>query len=168
MTWWPSSMTYFFVNVTYWNCWPISYVDQVWWWYVKAFASYAWQNGQTQLDHPHFLPTYAPRPSLFLVQISLKLYSNFYGNRISCKLESYSGGKTWQPEMGSPKRKFKISETTGPILLKFTGHIGPGMVFWSIKYRDWGLKFDGDRQQTKFTFLNFQKFVSPTILKTKF
>ena len=21
-TWWPSSMTYFFVNVTNWNCWP--------------------------------------------------------------------------------------------------------------------------------------------------
>ena len=47
MTWWPSSMTYLFVNVTYWNCWAIPYVDQVWWWYVKAFMSYAWQNGQT-------------------------------------------------------------------------------------------------------------------------
>ena len=46
-TWWPSSMTYLFVNVTYWNCSPIPYVDQVWWWYVKAFMSYAWQNGQT-------------------------------------------------------------------------------------------------------------------------
>ena len=40
-------MTYFFVNVTYWNFWPIPYVDQFWWSYVKAFASYAWQNGQT-------------------------------------------------------------------------------------------------------------------------
>ena len=47
LTWWPSSMTYFFVNVTYWNCSPIPYVDQVWWWYVKAFMSYAWQNWQT-------------------------------------------------------------------------------------------------------------------------
>ena len=92
----------------------------------------------------------------------------FYGNWISCKLESYSGGKTWQPEMGSPKRKFKISYTTRPIVLKFTGHIGPGMVFWSVKYRDCGLKFEGDTQQTKFTFLNFRKFVSPTILKIKF
>ena len=46
LTWWPSSMTYLFVNVTYWNCWPIPYVDQVWWWYVKAFMSYAWQNWQ--------------------------------------------------------------------------------------------------------------------------
>ena len=46
-TQWPSSMTYLFVNVTCWNCWPITYVDQVWWWYVKAFMSYAWQNGQT-------------------------------------------------------------------------------------------------------------------------
>ena len=40
-------MTYLFVNVAYWNCWPIPYVDQVWWWYVKAFMSYAWQNWQT-------------------------------------------------------------------------------------------------------------------------
>ena len=47
MTWWPSSVTYLFVNVTYWNCSPIPYVDQVWWWYVKAFMSYAWQNWQT-------------------------------------------------------------------------------------------------------------------------
>ena len=47
LTWWPSSMTYLFVNVTYWNCSPIPYVDQVWWWYVKAFMSYAWQNWQT-------------------------------------------------------------------------------------------------------------------------
>ena len=42
--WWPSSMTYLFVNVTYWNCSPIPYVDQVQWWYVKAFMSYAWQK----------------------------------------------------------------------------------------------------------------------------
>ena len=35
--------------------------------------------------------------------------------------------------MGSPNRNVKISETAGPILLKFTEHIGPGMVFWSIK-----------------------------------
>ena len=47
LTWWPSAMTYLFVNVTYWNCSPIPYVDQVWWWYVKAFMSYAWQNWQT-------------------------------------------------------------------------------------------------------------------------
>ena len=47
LTWWPSSMTYLFVNVTYWNCSSIPYVDQVWWWYVKAFMSYTWQNGQT-------------------------------------------------------------------------------------------------------------------------
>ena len=40
-------MTYLFVNVTYLNCSPIPYVDQVWWWYVKAFMSYAWQNWQT-------------------------------------------------------------------------------------------------------------------------
>ena len=46
-TWWASSMTYLFVNVTYWNCSPIPYVDQVWWWYVKVFMSYAWQNWQT-------------------------------------------------------------------------------------------------------------------------
>ena len=39
-------MTYLFVNVTYWNCSPIPYVDQVWWWYVKALMSYAWQNWQ--------------------------------------------------------------------------------------------------------------------------
>ena len=47
LTWWPSSLTYLFVNVTYWNYSPIPYVDQVWWWYVKAFMSYAWQNWQT-------------------------------------------------------------------------------------------------------------------------
>ena len=47
LSWWPSSITYLFVNVTYWNCSPIPYVDQVWWWYVKAFMSYAWQNWQT-------------------------------------------------------------------------------------------------------------------------
>ena len=40
-------MTYLFVNVTYWNCSPIPYVDQVLWLYVKAFMSYAWQNWQT-------------------------------------------------------------------------------------------------------------------------
>ena len=34
-------------DVTYWNCSPIPYVDQVWRWYVKAFMSYAWQNWQT-------------------------------------------------------------------------------------------------------------------------
>ena len=38
--------TYFFVQVTCRNQWPSTYVDQVWWWYVKAFMSYAWQNGQ--------------------------------------------------------------------------------------------------------------------------
>ena len=70
--------------------------------------------------------------------------------------------------MGSPCRNLKISETTGLILLKFTEHIGPGMVFWSVKYRDRGLKFNGDRQQKKLTFLNFRKFVSRTILKIKF
>ena len=47
LTCWPSSMTYLFVNVTYWNCSPIPYVAQVWWRYVKAFMSYAWQNWQT-------------------------------------------------------------------------------------------------------------------------
>ena len=47
LTPWPSSMTYLFVNVTFWNCSPITYVDQILWWYVKAFMSYAWQNGQT-------------------------------------------------------------------------------------------------------------------------
>ena len=52
LTWWPSSMTYLFVNVTYWNCSPIPYVDQVWWWYVKAFMSYAWQNWQTNRQTP--------------------------------------------------------------------------------------------------------------------
>ena len=40
-------MTYLFVNVTFWNCSPIPYVDQDWWWYVKAFMSYARQNWQT-------------------------------------------------------------------------------------------------------------------------
>ena len=54
--------------------------------------------------------------------------------------------------MGSPCRNLEISETTEPILLKFTEHIGPDMVFWSVKYHDRGLKFNGDRQQTKFTF----------------
>ena len=59
LTWWPSSMTYLFVNVTYWNCSPIPYVDQVWWWYVKAFMSYAWQNWQTnrQTDRRTDKPT---------------------------------------------------------------------------------------------------------------
>ena len=59
LTWWPSSMTYLFVNVTYWNCSPIPYVDQVWWWYVKAFMSYAWQNWQTnrQTDRQTDKPT---------------------------------------------------------------------------------------------------------------
>ena len=52
------------------------------------------------------------------------------GNWISCKLDSYSGGKTRQPEMVSPKINLEISETTGPILLKFAEDIGPGMVFW--------------------------------------
>ena len=40
-------MTYFFVNVTCRNQWLIIHVDQMWWWYVKAFVSYAWQNKQT-------------------------------------------------------------------------------------------------------------------------
>ena len=59
LTWWPSSMTYLFVNVTYWNCSPIPYVDQVWWWYVKAFMNYAWQNWQTkrQTDRQTDKPT---------------------------------------------------------------------------------------------------------------
>ena len=59
LTWWPSSMTYLFVNVTYWNCSPIPHVDQVWWWYVKAFMSYAWQNWQTnrQTDRQTDKPT---------------------------------------------------------------------------------------------------------------
>ena len=59
LTWWPSSMTYLFVNITYWNCSPIPYVDQVWWWYVKAFMSYAWQNWQTnrQTDRQTDKPT---------------------------------------------------------------------------------------------------------------
>ena len=58
--------------------------------------------------------------------------------------------------MGSPCRNLKKTpETTEPILLKFIEHIGPDMVFWSVKYRDRGFKFNGDRQQTKLTFLNF-------------
>ena len=63
LTWWPSSMTYLFVNVTYWNCSPIPYVDQVWWWYVKAFMSYAWQNWQTnrQTDRQTDKRTYLPK-----------------------------------------------------------------------------------------------------------
>ena len=77
------------------------------------------------------------------------------GNWISCKLKSNAGGKTWQPEMGSPKRNFKISGTTGPILRKFADHIGPGMVFWKIEHRDCCLKSHGDRQQTKFTLSIF-------------
>ena len=40
-------VTYLFVQVTYRNQWHSTYVDQVWWWYVKVFMSYAWQNGQT-------------------------------------------------------------------------------------------------------------------------
>ena len=87
--------------------------------------------------------------------------------KISCKLELL-WRKTWQPEMGGPKRNLKISETTGLILLKFAGHIGPGMVFWKVEHRDCCLKSDGDRQQTKFTFSMFWKFVSPTILKIIF
>ena len=33
--------------------------------------------------------------------------------------------------MGSPKRNFKISETTGPILLKFTYRPWHGVLVWS-------------------------------------
>ena len=60
-------MTYLFVNVTYWNCWPIPYVDQVWWWYVKAFMSYAWQNWQTnrQTDRQTDKRTYLQISSKF-------------------------------------------------------------------------------------------------------
>ena len=90
------------------------------------------------------------------------------GNWISSKIESYYGGKTRQPEMGSPKINFKISKTARPILLKFAEHIGSGMVFWKIEHRDCCLKSHGDRQQTKFTFSIFGKFVSPTILKITF
>ena len=63
LTWWPSSMTYLSANVTYWNCSPIPYVDQVWWWYVKAFMSYAWQNWQTnrQTDRQTDKRTYLPK-----------------------------------------------------------------------------------------------------------
>ena len=66
-TWWPSSMTYLFVNVTYWNCWPIPYVEQVWWWYVKAFMIYAWQNWQTnrQTDRQTDKRTYLQISSKF-------------------------------------------------------------------------------------------------------
>ena len=46
-TWWPSFVTYFFATATCRNQWLNTHVYQVWWWYVKAFVSYAWQNGQT-------------------------------------------------------------------------------------------------------------------------
>ena len=56
------------------------------------------------------------------------IVEQFLGSWIFCKLESYSGGKTWQPEMNSPFRNFKIYETTGSILLKFAECIGLGLV----------------------------------------
>ena len=107
-TWWPSSMTYLFVNVTYWNCSPILYVDQVWWWYVKAFMSYAWQNWQTnrQTDrqtnrqtnilaknckfwqvttasHPYVAPRYASA-DLCLSHIQPRAPYDFITRTISC------------------------------------------------------------------------------------
>ena len=46
-TWWPSFVTYFFATVTCRNQWLNTHVYQVWWWYIKAFVTYAWQNRQT-------------------------------------------------------------------------------------------------------------------------
>ena len=48
--------------------------------------------------------------------------------------------------MGSPQINFKISKTTGPIPLKFAGQVDLVTAYWSIKYRDCGLKLDGERQ----------------------
>ena len=75
LTWWPSSMTYLFVNVTYWNSLPIPYVDQVWWWYVKAFMSYAWQNWQTnrQTDRQTDKRTYLPKCKFWQVTNKQKM-----------------------------------------------------------------------------------------------
>ena len=100
-----------------------------------------------------------PRCSLYLCfEYRRKWPSGF---PVAAFLMNSRVGKTWHPEMGSPYRNFKISETTGSILLQFAENIVHGMVFWYVNYRDCG------SQQAKFTFWVFQ-FLSPTILKIKF
>ena len=42
------------------------------------------------------------------------------------------------------------------------------VMFWLVECRDYGLKFDGDRQQTKIYIFELWKFVSPKILKVEF
>ena len=43
LTWWPSFVTYLIVQVTCKNQWPSTYMDPIWWWFVKAFVNYAWK-----------------------------------------------------------------------------------------------------------------------------
>ena len=43
LTWWPSDVTYLIVQVTCRNQWPSTYMDPIWWWFVKAFVNYAWK-----------------------------------------------------------------------------------------------------------------------------
>ena len=43
LIWWPSFVTYLIVQVTCRNQWPNTYMDPIWWWFVKAFVNYAWK-----------------------------------------------------------------------------------------------------------------------------
>ena len=43
LTWWPSFVTNLIVQVTCRNEWPSTYMDPIWWWFVKAFVNYAWK-----------------------------------------------------------------------------------------------------------------------------
>ena len=43
LTWWPSFVTYLIFQVTCRNQWPNTYMDPIWWWFVKVFVNYAWK-----------------------------------------------------------------------------------------------------------------------------
>ena len=43
LTWWPIFVNYLIVQVTCRNQWPSTYMDPIWWWFVKAFVNYAWK-----------------------------------------------------------------------------------------------------------------------------
>ena len=43
LSWWPSFVTFLIVQVTCRNQWPSTYMDPIWWWFVKTFVNYAWK-----------------------------------------------------------------------------------------------------------------------------
>ena len=56
------------------------------------------------IESPQFLQEYGLIPSQSVIHLSYKAFQLFSGNWISCKWDSYSGGKTLQPEMDSPNQ----------------------------------------------------------------